>query len=201
VWHNRLLRSLAAMTGLYNFAASATFAVFVLCAAGSASAMGLSRLGYGVLLAAAAAGSGTGSFFAEQITRVLGRARSLLLTVPGGALLVGIPAITANPLLIGTGFFAGGVANIVWNVVAVSLRQQVTPDRLLGRMNCVCPLVARGVMPLGAVAGGLLAQLTGLRAVFAVMAALMLTLIVAMRTSTDDRTTTAEQEAETAPSQ
>lgn len=198
VWRNRLLRSLAAMTGIYNFATSATFAVFVLYAAGSASAMGLSKLAYGVILATAAAGSVAGSFFTEQITRVLGRARSLMLTVPGGALLVGIPAITTNPFLIGTGFFVGGAANIVWNVIAVSLRQQITPDRLLGRMTSVYRLVAWGSMPLGAVAGGLLAQLTGLRAVFAVMAALMLTLIIGMRTITNDRMARAERDAETA---
>ena len=41
LWRHRLLRTLAAMTGLFNLATNATFAVFVLYAVGPDSAMGL----------------------------------------------------------------------------------------------------------------------------------------------------------------
>ncbi len=50
-----------------------------------------------------------------------------------------------------------------WNVVTVSLRQRIVPDRLLGRLNASYRLVAWGTMPLGAAAGGVLAELFGLR--------------------------------------
>lgn len=195
VWKDRLLRVLAAMTGAYNFATNATLAVLVLYATGPTSAMGLSQQAYGLLLATIAAGSVIGSFITEPVTRRLGRVRSLALAVPGGALLVGIPAVTTNPYVVGAGFFLGGVANIVWNVIVVSLRQQLAGDRLIGRVNSAYRLVAWGMMPLGAAAGGVLAQVVGLRAVFVVMAVIMLVMTVGMRTvaaylpAADQRTT------------
>ena len=48
------------------------------------------------------------------------------------------------------------------NVVMVSLRQRVTPDRLLGRVNSAYRLVAWGTMPIGALLGGLVADAFGL---------------------------------------
>ncbi|WP_316042168.1 hypothetical protein [Nocardiopsis sp. CNR-923] len=84
-----------------------------------------------------------------------------------------MPALTSNPFLVGAGFLVGGASIAVWNVITVSLRQRVTPDGLLGRVNSAYRLVAWGTMPLGAALGGLLAELVGLRAVFAVMASLM----------------------------
>ncbi len=80
-----------------------------------------------------------------------------MLTILGGALLVAAPAVTADPLLIGAAFFVGGTAIVIWNVITVSLRQRITPDRLLGRVNSGYRLVAWGTMPLGAAGGGLLA--------------------------------------------
>ena len=64
----------------------------------------------------------------------------------------------------------GGVGISIWNVITVSLRQRITPGRLLGRVNSAYRLVAWGTMPLGAIAGGLLAEFLGLRAVFVIMA-------------------------------
>ncbi|MFC7647339.1 hypothetical protein ACFQX6_47600 [Streptosporangium lutulentum] len=93
-----------------------------------------------------------GSIAAERIEHALGRARALVLTVLGSALLVGAPALTTDPILIGAAFFVGGVTMAVWNVITVSLRQRVIPDRLLGRVNSTYRLVAWGTMPLGAAA-------------------------------------------------
>jgi MFS family permease len=65
LWHHRLLRTLAAMTGLFNFATNAIFAVFVLYAVGPNSAMGLTEVAYGVLFATLAAGSLIGALLAD----------------------------------------------------------------------------------------------------------------------------------------
>ncbi|GGL38597.1 MFS transporter [Planomonospora parontospora] len=195
LWHHRLLRTLAVMVGVFNFATNAVLAVFVLYAVGPTSPMGLSGPAFGLLLTAIAAGSLCGSLVAERIERLLGRARSLILAFVCGALLLGIPAATTHPLLIGAGFFIGGVGIVIWNVVTVSLRQRITPDRLLGRLNSGYRLVAWGTRPLGAAAGGLLASAFGLRAVFAIMAMLTFLLIASMRTVTNDRMDAAEREA------
>ncbi|MGW5878005.1 MFS transporter [Nocardiopsis terrae] len=178
LWSHRLLRSFAAMVGTSNFATSAAFAVLVLYAVGPGSPMGLSEPAFGVLLTATAVGSLLGSFAAEWCERAVGRARSLWLCVPLFALLVGVPGMTADAWPVGLGFFLGGLGITVWNVITVSLRQRVTPDAMLGRVNSVYRLLAWGTMPLGAAAGGLIAEFLGLRAVFLGMGLLVLALLV-----------------------
>jgi MFS family permease len=195
LWRHRLLRTLAAMTGLFNFATNATFAVFVLYAVGPDSAMGLTEVAYGLLFATIAAGSLVGALLADRIVRRLGRSRSLFLGILGGVGTVGIPALTTIPLVIAAAFLLGGLSNALWNVVAVSLRQRITPDRILGRINSSYRLVAWGTRPLGAAVGGLLGELLGLRAVFAIAAALILATLLGMPQLTDTAISTAEHDS------
>jgi MFS family permease len=196
LWRHRLLRTLAAMTGLFNFATNATFAIFVLYAVGPDSALGLTEAAYGLLFATIAGGSLIGALLADPIIRRLGRSRSMLLGILGGVATVGTPAFTTSRLVIAVAFLVGGLTNALWNVVAVSLRQRITPDRILGRINSSYRLVAWGTGPLGAAAGGLLAELLGLRAVFAVSAALILATLIGMTQVTD--TAIGAAEADTA---
>jgi MFS family permease len=63
-----------------------------------------------------------------------------------------------------------GFVVIHWNVVAVTLRQQLVPDELRGRVASVARLIAWGTQPAGALLGGLLAAGLGLRAPFYVAA-------------------------------
>jgi MFS family permease len=104
----------------------------------------LSEQAFGLVLATVAAGSLFGSFVAEPITRILGRARALALTILLTALLVGVPAVTTSPVFIGAVFFLGGTGVVIWNVIVVSLRQRITPHRLLGRVNSAYRLLAWG---------------------------------------------------------
>ena len=83
LWRHRILRTLAIMTGVFNLASNAMFAVFVLYAVGPRSAMGLTDPLFGVLLTATAAGSLVGSFLAERVERRLGRSRSLMVGIIG----------------------------------------------------------------------------------------------------------------------
>lgn len=177
LWNQKVLRTLAAMTGVLNFASSAAFAVLVLFAVGPSSDMGLSEVGFGVLLTTSAVGSFIGSLTAERIEAGLGRAVSLMLTIVGCALFVGAPALTSSPFVLGPIFLLGGLLIVLWNVITVSLRQRITPDRLLGRVNSAYRLLAWGTMPLGAATGGLLAQWLGLQAMFGIMGLLTLALL------------------------
>jgi len=194
LWGNVVLRVLAIMVGVMNFASSAAFTVLVLFAVGPASPMKLTGSGYGVLLTASAAGTVLGTFLAELTERLVGRARSLVLSIGGIVLTVAAPAFTTNPVLIGCAFFLGGITVSIWNVITVSLRQRITPPRLLGRLNSAYRLLAWGTMPLGAAVGGAIAQLFGLEAVFVVMGAGCLCLLLGMIWITDRRIDAAETE-------
>ncbi|MGM1058999.1 MFS transporter [Saccharothrix sp. Mg75] len=196
LWRQKVLRTFTAMVAVFNFATTATSAVFVLYAVGEASAMRLPEVVFGLLLATTAAGSVAGSLAAPGLVALLGRTRALVVSFATGTLLVGAPALTTEPLLVGIGFFLGGAGIITSNIIMVSFRQRVVPDRLLGRVGSAHRFIAYGTQPLGAAAGGLLGQLIGLRAVFAVMALLALSVLIGMIVVNNDALDSAERRAD-----
>lgn len=193
LWRQPLLLRFTAMNGLFNLATSATFAIFVLQALGP---MGLSGTTYGALLAVIAAGSLLGSVLAERAERLLGRTRTLWASYSATVLVVAAPALTTNAYAIGAAFFFGGAGMLVANVVTVSLRQRITPERLLGRVTSAHRLVAWGTKPLGAALGGIIGDFYGLRSVFAVMTVVALGMLTALLGVDDRRLDTAVQTAE-----
>lgn len=193
--NQKILRTLAVMTGVFNFASSAAFAVLVLFAVGPASEMKLSEVGFGLLLTTSALGAFVGSFISEWAEAKLGRSKSLGLTILGSAMLVGAPAMTDNPYILGAFLFVGGMLIMLWNIITVSLRQRIAPARLLGRVNSAYRLLAWGTMPLGAATGGLLAQWLGLQTMFGIMGVLTLALLVLMPILTDKAITAADVES------
>lgn len=185
LWGHPVLRPLAFMLGVGNMAYAAYGAVFVLFAV-APGPMRLSEAGFGTLTAAIGLGALAGTWLAAPAERRLGRVRTLAISLVLSAVSLVAPATTANPLLVGASMAAGGVAVVLWNVVTVSLRQRITPDRLLGRLNAGYRLVGWGSMPLGALLGGVAAEVLGLRAAFALAAAAELALLVGFRFVTEE---------------
>ena len=167
LWRDRVLRAFAVVVGLFNFATSGTYAVLVLYAVGP---MGLTEQGFGWLLTTVAVGSVAGSIVAERIEHLLGMRTALVASLALSVLLIAVPTATANPIAVGASFFLSGIAIMVMNVAMVSQRQRRTPDALRGRVTSGHRLMAWGSKPLGALAGGLVGELLGVRAVFAVLA-------------------------------
>jgi MFS family permease len=196
LFRHPVLRPLAIMLGVENMAFTAYTAVFVLYAV-TPGPMGLSETGYGILTAAVGVGALLGTWLAVPAERRLGRVRTLVvsLLLSAGGLVV--PAVTANPPLVGASMVVTGVSMVLWNVVTVSLRQRISPDRLLGRVNAGYRLVGWGTMPLGALAGGLLAEALGLRATFLVTGLAVLVLLAGFRTLSEEAIERAEATAAT----
>ena len=165
VWQNPVLRPLVIMVATVSLASAAVVAVFVLFAV-RPGPMGLDEVVYGFLITAMAVGGVIGSLIEERVEARFGRSNVLFLTVVVTGLVMLVPVLTAHPLPVALGMAAMGATNMMWNIVTVSLRQRITPDHLLGRMNATYRLFAWGVMPIGALLGGLIAELVGLRAVF-----------------------------------
>ena len=198
LFSHRLLRTLAIMVGVVNLASSAVFAVFVLYAV-APGPMGLDAAGFGLLMASLAVGSVVGSMLVERVERALGRARILVLGVLLSAGMALVPGLTANPWLVGAAFALSGVGVIMWNIVTVSLRQRIVPDRLLGRVNATYRLLAWGSQPLGALLGGLIGQAFGLPVVFVLAAAASLSLLLGFRIVTDRAMSDAESASAEVP--
>jgi MFS family permease len=192
---HRLLRTLALMVGVMNLASSAVFAVFVLYAV-APGPMGLDEVGFGVLTTALALGSLVGSLTVARVEARLGRQRLLLLAVVVSGAMLAVPGLTANPWVVGASFALSGFVIVLWNVVTVSLRQRIVPDRLLGRVNASYRLLAWGSQPIGALLGGLIGEWLGLPAVFLLAGVATLALVGARRIVTDEAIATAEAEGD-----
>jgi MFS family permease len=161
LWQHRLLRTLAIMLGTWNMLTTAWFSIFVLFAL---QILDLSKGGFGILLATMAAGSIAGGLVGPWVNRVLGPGTTLIATVFVGAAAPLVIALTSSPVVAGMMLVLEGLVIIVWNVITVSLRQAIIPDRLLGRVNSVYRLVGWGTLPVGAALGGFLGSVFGLRA-------------------------------------
>jgi MFS family permease len=162
---HRLLRVIAVLLGIYNFANQMGQAILVLLAT---QTLHVSTRGYGLLLAASAVGSVVGGLVNPVLTRRLGLLPSLVLpALVNAAAFVGI-GLAPGPAVVAVLLAAQGFAVAMWNVVTVSLRQRVVPGHLLGRVNSVYRMLGWGLMPLGALAGGFVAHAAGLRAPYIV---------------------------------
>ena len=162
---HRLLRVVAVLLGIYNFANQMGQAVLVLLAT---QTLHVSTRGYGLLLAASAVGSVVGGLVNPILTRRMGMVPSLVLpALVDAAAFVGI-GLAPGPLVVAALLAAQGFSVAMWNVVTVSLRQRVVPGQLLGRVNSVYRMLGWGLMPLGALAGGFVAHAAGLRAPYIV---------------------------------
>ena len=165
LYRHRLLRVVAVLLGIFNFANQMGQAVLVLLAT---QTLHVGTRGYGLLLAVTAVGSVVGGLVSPAVTRRLGMLPSLIIAgavdaaVFAGLGLAPDPAVAAL-MLAGQGFTV-----TMWNVVTVSLRQQVVPAHLLGRVNSVYRMLGWGLMPVGALAGGFVAHAAGLRAPYIV---------------------------------
>jgi MFS family permease len=193
VWRNAVLRTLALMLGATNLGWTAYYAVFVLYAV-RPGPMGLSKAGYGAFVTVGAVGGLVGAWLGPRVERALGRARALLLAVTIFGAALAVPAITASVVLNAVAFGMAGLWSVVWNVITVSLRQRITPDHLLGRMNSTYRLLGWGTMPIGAALGGAIAEWVGLRATFAVAALVHLPLLLGFLVVTERRIVEAESD-------
>jgi MFS family permease len=158
VWGHPLLRSMALVTGLTNFARQAIEAVFVLFLL---KGIGAPPWAYGVLMTAAAIGGMGGAMIAARLKARLGEAgcfRLMLLTQPFMMLIV---PLFMNVWVVGVSVFLLAASASVWGAVAVSFRQEIVPRNLMGRANSFYRLLAWGSLPLGSVAGGVAANVLG----------------------------------------
>ncbi|MFF8958824.1 MFS transporter [Streptomyces sp. NPDC014894] len=131
--------------------------------------LGLSPAVLGLYWAAGGVGVFLGARAARVVVRRWGGDHSRAIGFVGLAL---APAPLAIPLLDRGGWLwlaaAGWVLAIgkvgVDNVLAVTLRQRLTPDGLLGRMNATFRFMLMGALALGSALAGVIGELAGVRA-------------------------------------
>ena len=166
---HRLLRTLALLVGVNTFCFQAGMVTLVLLAT---QTLHLSALGFGLLLGGAATGSVIGGLMNARIVARAGTLPALVISLTVNALTFVAIGISPNVVMLGALLAATGFATTTWSVTAVSLRQHLVPPQLLGRVTSIYRLLATAFMPLGALAGGLIAHELGIRAAYPVAGAL-----------------------------
>lgn len=170
---HRSLRACVLEAGTYNLFWLVLETVFLLYAT---RRLGMSASSIGLVFGAGAVGALFGAMAAGRVSARLG-----VGTTVTGAMIIGCAAPILVPLasgppgvrlaLLALSFFVGGAGTTVANIQVVSLRQVLTPNAMLGRMNASYRFVSWGVVPLGALLGGALGTAIGLRSTLFVGAA------------------------------
>lgn len=177
LWRHALLRKLTLFTAAMNVWWAAWTSLFVVYAV-EPGPMGLPAVGFGLILTAMAVGGLAGSMAADWLRRTIGTRNALALDLVGTVCLVGVPALTTDPVLVGLATFAAGFGGAVWVVIVSSVRQRLTPNALLGRAYSASRMISWGILPFGAALGGLGAELFGVPAVFGLGALVSIGLLV-----------------------
>ncbi|MFC5058752.1 MFS transporter [Saccharothrix xinjiangensis] len=171
-----LLRWITLSVALGSFGASAAMSMFVLYAQ---DVLGVGAVGYGVLLACIAAGWIASSPVVGPVVGRLGYSWAMRWSQLGMVVTVGLVAVLPPwAWAVAVTGFAQSMIVMVWNVCSQSSRQRFTPPALLGRVLTSHRALAWGFTPLGALAGGLVAAESGLRAVWVMGALVQLVALV-----------------------
>jgi MFS family permease len=172
--HSPLLPLLAVLTAGLALLQSSILSPFVLFALRD---LHLSRAGYGVFLAIAALGSVAGGLLAPRLRRRFSAAAVLIGAgaLAGAAYLV--VGFTSSVVVAEGAFLVEAAAVLGGSVVSITLRQRHIPQPLLGRVSNVFRSIIWGAMPLGALLGGVLADVRGLRSPFVIAGVAQIALV------------------------
>ena len=164
---SRVLTRLVMLLGVLNFFYFAAEAVLILY---TFERLEAGTVVYTSLFLAAAAGTVSTQWLVTPLHARVGAARTITISFWLWTIALVGAAMTTTPAVAIAMFFLLGAGDGLWRVLTVTLRQRITPNRLLGRVNAAYRMVAQGIIPLGAAFGGVTARLWGVRAPFAIAA-------------------------------
>ena len=169
ILHQPILRSLAWGLAVWQFVKHIYLAIIILYAARD---LQLSAGKIGAIWMMGGAGFLLASFAVARANRRFGVGRTMLtgLLITGAAWLM-IAAVGPGNwagLRLGVALFFFDLGAMLFFINYLSLRQSVTPDRLLGRVTSTMIFMSIAMAPLGSLVGGLMGEALGLRATIAV---------------------------------
>jgi MFS family permease len=175
VYGSKLLSALLTQGTALNLFFGGFITVFVVYAI---RVVHLSPFELGVVMAAAAVGSLIGATTAGRVRQAIGLGHTMIVNTVGVsvtllALLIPRHASPLAMVIFVTAQLVYGWNIAMFNVNAITLRQIVTPKRVLARMNATYRMVLWGVAPIGMTLGGLLGGAVGLRTALVISLTLM----------------------------
>ncbi len=152
LWGHQLFRPMAISLGVLNGMAALATATYVLFVQ---EILELDAGAFGAVLTAGAAGGLVGSLLAARVSKRIGKGAALFASILVFAATLLITGLTSSVWVVWAMFAISSFFVMLWNVITVSLRQSLIPDRILGRVNSVYRFLGWGMIPIGASLGGL----------------------------------------------
>ena len=171
-----LIRVVTALIFTFAFCQTLVFALLVLYGTRD---LHLSNAAYGLLLGLTALGNVVGAGIAPDVHHRIGPGWSLLAAGTVAAISYPVLALTTSPYLACLALAVEAIAVSVGSVGARSLRQQLVPSEMQGRVGSVFMTFKLAAFPLGALVGGILGSTVGVRVTFA-LAGLIQLIVVGM---------------------
>jgi len=188
VLKDKRLRSIAGSTATSNFFTNAIFAILILYL--------VRQLGYtaaviGTIFFIGGLGAFAGIALSSRLARMFGVGPAIIAAMIVGGLgaipyalvnpslstpifiansipLLGTFRLDLNALILMAGGFVVSIGVVVYNINQVSLRQSIVPRNIQGRMNATMRWIVWGTIPVGALVGGVLGEVFGLREAIAI---------------------------------
>ena len=147
--------------------------------------LGMSATQLGLLLSAGALGGILGALTRPAWITRLGIGRCITITnIIGVSALLAQPASVHVPVAAAWVIACSGVVSsyfiTIYNVTQMSLRQEICPPDMLGRMNAIFRFAVWGVMPLGSFVAGIVASWVGVEATMYIFTAASIAAGIAM---------------------
>ena len=163
----RRLTEILMVVNFFYFAANSLLVLY------NEDLLGGNKVTFTALSIGAASGTVISRFFLDKITTKLGKTRTLQVSLWAWAIATIGLAVAWEPILAIVMHLVLGLGSGWWIALNTTLRQQITPTRMLGRMNAVSRTVTWGIVPFGALFGGIAARVFGLRGPFIISAIVM----------------------------
>ena len=187
LWRQPVVRTLTLITAAMNIPWAVSTALLVVHAV-SPGPLGLTTAQYGLVLTAMAVGGLIASAVVEPLRRRFGVTTLLIADAAGTVLLVAPVALGGPVWTVVAGAVVAGAGSSIWRVLVATIRQNLSPPELLGRVYSASRVISWGVIPFSAALAGLGAELWGVRTVFViatVLAAIILAAFVPYALRTD----------------
>jgi len=163
-WHTPVLRALllrSATSSVFLGFGSSLYFLFAI------RELKLNAMLLSLVISVGGVSSVFGALAATRLAHQWGSGQSLI----GAALITGIagllPPLARGPVPVCAALLAvaqlGDMAWSIYSINELTIRQSIAPAHVLGRVNSAMHLMFRGVLPVGALLGGALAELIGLR--------------------------------------
>ncbi|MEY3987595.1 MAG: hypothetical protein RL080_935 [Actinomycetota bacterium] len=160
---HKALRRLTEILAFVNFFYFAAISLLVLY---NDEILGGSDITFTALSVSAAVGTVFSRFFIQRLAGAKGTTTTMVISMWLWAIATTVMALTSNSSIAIASNAVLGIGTGLWLSLNTTLRQQLTPSRMLGRMNAASRTVSWGIVPFGAAFGGFAARFLGLRGPF-----------------------------------